>query len=103
MSIEEENIFKEHCKKHLPPIVLIGGIHCNVYYHALLFGGYRMGYGYDDVDGKYHRVFDLFYKIVDVIPENKENTDMFSDPFIYKTSLDEIIKDVYNRICYIEK
>lgn len=100
MELQEEKNFVLRCEKYLPKMLILDGINYKLDAHGLLSGGFRISYG---EYGRYYnwenKPIDLFYNIVDEIPQVKEYKDNeLQDNSIYKTNIDDIITDCLEKL-----
>jgi len=94
MTIEFENQFKEACKAHLPKYIRVKDKDYALQCNGLLTGAFRISYiEFDGNRWNYsNKLLDLFYDIVEKIPEEKEyNKNEIKNCQIYVKNIDGII------------
>lgn len=95
MTIQEEENFVLRCNKDLPKMLMVNGVNYKLDTHGLLSGGFRISYAeYDGIQFNWNNnPIDLFYYIVDIIPENDYKVGDLQNKTIYKTNIDDVITD----------
>lgn len=97
MTLEEEKYFIKRCKDSLPNLLMVNGVTYKLDAHGLMAGSYRISYGeYTNRQFNWsNKPIDLFYDLVDIIPNKViiRNGVEFIDSTKYMLSIDEMIQD----------